>query len=79
MSTGTIASPIESACAAGVEPTAAATMASVTMTGRRAVVGTAMRSTMPNVVRPVFDVGRRIDPAVLIATIKSSPLSSLCT
>jgi hypothetical protein len=36
-----------------------------------------MRSTMPNVVRPVFDVGRRIDPAVLIATIKSSP-SAVC-
>jgi hypothetical protein len=58
---------------AGVEPTAAATTASVTMRGRRAVVDTATTSKMPNLIRPVFDADRCEDPAVLIATITSSP------
>lgn len=79
LSTGAIASPTESACAAGVELTAAATTAAVTMTWRTAVVDAAMTFKMLTVVFPVFDAGRRRYPALLIATVTSSPIVSLCT
>src|ERR1700734_221494 len=79
--TGAIASPTESACAAGIDARAAAQTPAVTMTGRRTDVTTS--SAVSHVDRAVsslvrsLDIGRRKKPALFVAVMLSSPPSAL--
>src|ERR1700756_5510200 len=75
--TGAVASPTESACAAGIDPKTAAQTAAVTMTGRSTDVTTISavshddRSASCRV-RPL-GIDQRKMPAILLAVMLSSP------
>jgi hypothetical protein len=82
LSTGAIASPAESACAAGIDAKATLNTAAVTITGRRTAVDDATISAAPHASRPAFDlvrplVGWRNCPAVLLTVMWNSPPSPL--
>jgi hypothetical protein len=72
LSAGAMASPAESACAAGIDANATLNTAAVTITGRRTAVDDATTAAAPHASRPAFDlirsvVDRREWPAVLLA------------
>src|ERR1700755_1692873 len=71
---GAIASPAESACAAGIAPRTAANTAAVTMTGRTtdvAPIPTVSHVERPASHFPLVDQAKR--PAILLAVMWSSP------
>jgi hypothetical protein len=72
LSAGAMASPAESACAAGIDAKATLNTAAVTMTGRSTAVDDAPTAAAPHASRPAFDlvrtvVDRREWPAVVFA------------
>src|SRR6202034_3811944 len=76
--TGAIASPTESACAAGTAARATVNTAAVTMTGRRAVVDVATTFAVSHAGRTAFDVARPLDsrpikPAAFLTVMLDSP------